>query len=175
MSESAQIRRAVAGDQAAWSELLEAYRTRLKRMIALRLDRRLQGRVDPSDVIQDAFLDATVGLRQFAERGEMSFFWWLRWLTGMKLNAIHRKHLGFQVRDASRDVSIDRGPLPAATTAALAAHLLGRQTSASAVAIRQERKARLQEALDALDPIDREVLVLEGSSPIEPSSPGGAR
>jgi RNA polymerase sigma-70 factor (ECF subfamily) len=78
----------------------------------------------------------------------------------MKLNAIHRTHLDCRVRDAAREVSIDRGPWPQATSAALAAQLLGRQTSASDAAIRLERKARLQEALDALDPLDREVLIL---------------
>ena len=78
-------------------------------MVALRLDRRLQGRLDPSDVIQEAFIDATAGLAQYAERTEMPVFLWLRWLTGMKLNTLHRKHLGYQVRNAAREVSIDGG------------------------------------------------------------------
>lgn len=154
------VHKAVAGDQAAWTSLLDAHRPRLRRMISLRLDRRLNGRVDPSDVIQEAFLEATAGLPQFAERAEMPFFLWLRWIVGMKLNAIHRQHLGFQVRDAGREVSIERGAWPQASSAAIAAHLLGRQTSASEVAIRLERKARLQEALDTLDALDREVLAL---------------
>jgi len=129
-------------------------------MVAVRLDRRLQGRLDPSDVVQEALLEATAGLPEFAERGDMPFFLWLRWLTGMRLVTLHRKHLGFQVRDASREVSIDRCVMPGATSAALAAQLLGRQTSASEVAMRMERKARLQEAIDAMDPLDREVLIL---------------
>jgi RNA polymerase sigma-70 factor (ECF subfamily) len=129
-------------------------------MVALRLDRRLQSRIDPSDVIQEAYVDATAGLGEFALRSEMPFFLWLRWLTGMKLNAIHRKHLGFKVRDAAREISLNRGSCPQASTAALAAQLLGRQTSASQVAIRLERKARLQEALESMDPIDRDVLAL---------------
>ncbi len=90
-------------------------------MVALRLDRRLQSRFDPSDVIQEAYVDATAGLAEFVARGEMPFFLWLRWLTGMKLNAIHRKHLGFKVRDAVREISLNRGSCPQASTAALAA------------------------------------------------------
>jgi RNA polymerase sigma-70 factor (ECF subfamily) len=160
VTELEKIRRAAAGDREAWSALLAEHRTRLRRMVSLRLDRRLQGRVDPSDVIQEAFIDATAGLAEFVERNEMPFFLWLRWLAGMKLNAVHRKHLGCQVRDAGREVSIDRPPYPQATTAALAAQLLGRQTSASQVAMRLERKAQLQEALEAMDPLDRDVLVL---------------
>jgi RNA polymerase sigma-70 factor (ECF subfamily) len=158
--EAEQLRRAAEGDQRAWGDLLSAHRARLRRMVALRMDRRLQGRVDPSDVIQEAYIDAAAGLSDFVRRGEMPFFLWLRWLAGMKLNALHRKHLGCHARDAARDVSIDRGALPQATSAALAAHLLGAQTSPSLAAIRLERKARLQDALEAMDPLDREVLVL---------------
>src|SRR3954471_20323392 len=152
-SEAACLQQAAAGDQQAWASLLDAHRARLRRMVALRLDRRLQGRVDPSDVIQEAYLDATAALPGYAERAEMPFFLWLRWLTGMKLNALHRKHLDCRVRDAAREVSIHRAAWPQASSAALAAQLLGRQTSASDVAIRLERKARLQEALDAMDPL----------------------
>jgi RNA polymerase sigma-70 factor (ECF subfamily) len=154
------IRRAASGDQQAWGELLAAHRARLRRMVALRLDRRLQGRIDPSDVIQEAYVDATAGLAEYLERGGMPFFLWLRWLTGMKLNAVHRKHLGCQARDAAREVSLDRAACPEATTAALAAQLLGRLTSASEVAMRLERKAQLQDALEAMDPLDRDVLIL---------------
>ena len=90
----------------------------------------------------------------------MPFFLWLRWLAGMKLNALHRKHLGFRVRDAAREVSFERAAMPPATSVALAAQLLGRLTRASEVAMRPERKVRLQEALEAMDEVDREVLVL---------------
>jgi RNA polymerase sigma-70 factor (ECF subfamily) len=159
-AETQLIRRAADGDERALADLLASHRERLRRMVALRLDRRLRGRVDPSDVIQEAYIDAVAGLADFAKRGEMPFFLWLRWLTGMKINAAHRKHLGCRVRDAAREVSIDRRGWPHATSAALAARLLGRLTSASAVAMRQERKVRLQEALEAMDPIDREMLVL---------------
>jgi len=129
-------------------------------MVALRLDRRLQGRLDPSDVIQEAYLDATAGLAEYAARVEMPFFLWLRWLTGMRLTTLHRKHLGCQVRDAAREVSLERGAMPGATSAVLAAQLLGRDTRPSVAAIRAERQRRLQEALNAMDPVDREVLVL---------------
>ncbi len=159
-TESELIRQAAGGDQMAWTDLLTAHRARLRRMVALRLDRRLRGRIDPSDVIQEAYVEASSGLADYAERAEMPFFLWLRWLAGMKLNALHRKHLGFRVRDAAREVSFERAAMPPATSVALAAHLLGRLTRASEVAMRQERKVRLQEALEAMDEVDREVLVL---------------
>ena len=72
----------------------------------------------------------------------------------------HRDHLGAQARDAGREVSLYRGPMPAASSAALAAHLLGKETSPTQAAVRAERLLRLQEALNALDPLDREILSL---------------
>jgi RNA polymerase sigma-70 factor (ECF subfamily) len=129
-------------------------------MVALRLDRRLQGRVSPSDVIQEAQLEAAERLAEYLRNPTMPFFLWLRLITGQRILALHRRHLGAQMRAAGREVSMDRPYLPQATSAALAARLLGRATSPSAAAIRAEMKARLQEALDCMDPIDREVLTL---------------
>ena len=154
------LRRAAQGDQAAWGALLVRSRDRLRRMVALRLDRRLQGRVDPSDIIQEAYIDASARLAEYARQPDMPFFLWLRFLTGQRLLRVHRQHLGAEMRDVAREVSLYRGALPAATSAALAAQLLGRDTRPSVAAIRAERQRRLQEALNAMDLLDREVLVL---------------
>ena len=156
-----QVQRAATGDQVLWGELLQEQRARLCKVVALRLDPRLQGRVDPSDVIQEAYLDAARRLPEYAREPEpMPFYLWLRFLVGQRILEQHRFHLGAQGRDAGREVSLYRGPMPEATSAAIAAQLLGRQTSPSQAAIRAERKLRLQEALNRMDPIDREVLVL---------------
>jgi RNA polymerase sigma-70 factor (ECF subfamily) len=154
------IDRAVQGDQAAWRDLLARHRDRLKRMVGLRLDRRLQGRVDASDIIQEAMLDASTRLAEYRRAPTMPFFLWLRFLTGQRLLEQHRRHLGAQGRDVGREISLYRGAMPETTTAALAAQLLGRHTSPSQAAQRAERKIRLQEALNSLDAIDREVLAL---------------
>jgi RNA polymerase sigma-70 factor, ECF subfamily len=154
------LRRAAQGDQAAWGALLVRSRDRLRRMVALRLDRRLQGRVDPSDIIQEAYIDASARLAEYARQPDMPFFLWLRFLTGQRLVRVHRQHLGAEMRDVAREVSLYRGALPAATSAALAAQLLGRDTRPSEAAVRAERSIRLQEALNSMDRTDREVLVL---------------
>ena len=129
-------------------------------MVRLRLDRRLQGRLDPSDVLQEAFLDFARRAGEFAENPEVSFFLWLRTLTGQRLQMLHRQHLGAKMRDAAREISLHRGPMPQATSVSLAAQLLGHFTSASAKVARAEMQLLLQEALNGLDPIDREVLAL---------------
>ena len=112
------LEQAVGGDQQAWGRLLERHRDRLRRLISLRLDQRLQGRVDPSDVIQEAYLDASVRLPDYARSPDLPFFLWLRLLVGQKIIDHHRRHLGAQARDAGREVSLYRGAMPEATTAA---------------------------------------------------------
>ena len=158
---AAVLGQAAGGDLVAWGSLLQRLRGRLRRMVLLRLDARLQGRVDPSDVLQEAFLDATRRVADYAvEADRMPFYLWLRFLVGQAILNHHRRHLGARARDAGREVALYRGPMPEATSAAIVAQLLGRQTSASHAAIRAERKVRLQSALNLMDPIDREVLVL---------------
>ena len=85
---------------------------------------------------------------------------WLRFLTEQRLLEQHRFHLGARARDAGRDISLYHGALPETTSAALAAHLLGHLTSPSEAAIRAERRIRLQEVLNSMDPVDREILAL---------------
>jgi RNA polymerase sigma-70 factor (ECF subfamily) len=154
------VRRAAGGDQEATSELLSMYRDRLSRMVQLRLDRRLYGRVDASDIVQEATLEAARRLGEYAKSPPMDFFLWLRQLTGQKLIDAHRHHLGTQKRDADQEVSLYRRAMPEATSIALAAQLLGHMTTPTQAAQRAELQLKVQEALNNLDPIDREVLVL---------------
>ena len=154
------IRRATAGDEAALAALFERYRGRLRQMVRLRLDPRLQGRVDPSDVIQDAYLDLSRKLRELAVRPDLPFFLWLRLVVGERLLRVHRHHLGASMRDVGREISIHRGALPGASSTSLAAQLLGRVTTASRIAARAEMQRLLQDAINTMDPIDREVIAL---------------
>jgi RNA polymerase sigma-70 factor (ECF subfamily) len=154
------LQQARAGDQAALNEIFAQHRSRLRRMVELRLDRRLSARADASDVIQEAYVDAVTWLDEYLREPTYPLFLWLRLLVGERLLKLHRYHLGTQMRDAGIEVSIYRGALPAASSAALAAQLLGRHTSPTQAAVRAERMMRLQEALDTLSAIDRAVLSL---------------
>ena len=154
------LRRAQAGEHQALASLFQQNRERLKQMVRLRLDRRLQGRLDPSDVLQETYLDLSRRLPEYARNASMPFFLWLRFLTAQKLIDLERRHLGARMRDAAQEVSLYRGALPQASSVLLAAQLLGRLTSASHAAIRAETRLRVQEALNGMDPIDREVLAL---------------
>jgi RNA polymerase sigma-70 factor (ECF subfamily) len=154
------LEQAARGDHAEWGKLLAAHRERLRRMVALRLDRRLQGRIDPSDVIQEAYLEAWSRLRAYLREPRMPFFIWLRYLAGQKLITLHRHHFGVEMRDPAVEVSLQHGTLPGASSAALAAQLLGHEPRPSEAAIRAEMKLRLQEALNSMEAVDREVLAL---------------
>jgi RNA polymerase sigma-70 factor (ECF subfamily) len=154
------LSRARTGDAAAVAALFNRYRDRLRRMVRLRLDRRLQGRLDASDVLQEAFLDFSRRLADYAANPALPFYLWLRTITGQKLIDLHRHHLGARMRDAAQEVSLYRGALPQASSVSLAAQLLGGLTSASQAAMRAETQLRVQEALNRMDPLDREVLAL---------------
>src|SRR5216683_1060395 len=154
------LEQARAGDQAALNEIFAQHRARLRRMVELRLDRRLQARIDASDVIQEAYVDVVNRLEEYLRDPRYPLFLWLRLIVGERLLKLHRHHLGTQMRDAGLEVSIYQGALPAASSAALAAQLLGKHTSPTQAAVRAERMLRLQEALNTLDPIDREILSL---------------
>jgi RNA polymerase sigma-70 factor, ECF subfamily len=154
------IEQAAGGDQDAWRSLVERYNDRLRRMVMLRLDPRLQGRLDPSDVLQETYLEASRQLADYLSNPVLPFFLWLRQLAGHRLFKLHRRHLTAQARNAGREVSLQGGAFPPASSAALAARLLGRECRPSEVAVRAELKLRLQDALNLMDPLDREALVL---------------
>jgi RNA polymerase sigma-70 factor (ECF subfamily) len=149
-----------AGDKGALDAVFARHRSRLRRMVELRLDRRLQARINVSDVIQEAYVDAFNRLEEYLREAKYPLFLWLRILVGEHLSKMHRDHLGTQMRDAGLEVSLYRGALPTASSAALAAQLLGKHTAPTQAAVRAERMMRVQEALNTLEPMDREVLSL---------------
>ena len=153
------IQRADAGDSNALGELFRQSHDRLVQIVSFRLDSRLKSRVDAADVVQDAFVEATTRIAK-GRNTDIPFFLWLRLVTLQKLTDTHRHHLGAKARSRDREVSIFSGPLPQATSAVIAAQLLGKLTSPSHAAMRIETRLRIEETLNEMDEIDREVLVL---------------
>lgn len=154
------LRCAEQGDAEGLNQLFSRHRERLRRMVQFRIARQLRGRIDASDVLQEAFLEASTRLRDYLREPSMPFFLWLRFITRQKLAALHRHHLGVKARDPRKEVAIYDGALPEATSEALAAQLLGHSSTPSEAAVRAEMQVRLQEALNCLDPLEREVLAL---------------
>lgn len=147
------------GDQLALGELFSRYRERLARMIQFRMDGRLRGRVAASDVLQEAYIDALKRLPHYQAAPDMPFLLWLRWVTMQRLVEVHRQHLGARMRDAGREVALQPGGILSASSEKIA-DFIGDQTSPSQAAERIEAMDQLREALEGLDPTDREVLAL---------------
>jgi len=154
------IERLRAAGPGALAELFDRHRDRLRRMVELRMDARLRGRLDASDVLQESYLDMARDLDAYLKDPKLKPMLWLRLHVGRKLTTLHRQHLGAKMRDAGMEISLYRDALPEASSAALASMLLGKHTSPTQAAQRAERLLRVQEALNTLDPIDREVLAL---------------
>jgi RNA polymerase sigma-70 factor (ECF subfamily) len=146
-----------AAEHSDVSALFDRYKERLRRTVRLRLDRRLTGLVDSSGVLKLAREEVERRGGELAETAVGSFLW-LRQIVGEVLLRIHQQRLGTDVRG---DISLYRGALPEATSVSLAAHLLGKGGGADdQAAARAEQKIMLQETLNAMDPVDREVLTL---------------
>ncbi len=146
--------------EAAVAQLFDRYRSQLARMVVLRLDARLVGKVDVDDVLQDAFLEANHRIAGFLNNPSVPFFVWLRQLTGQVVIDLHRRYLGAQMRDLSREVSLDSWGGADHGSASLLSQLSAGLTSPSQFAVRNEMLEQLRAALHALGAIDREVLIL---------------
>jgi len=154
-----QLARILAGETSALAEFFAEHRPRLARMVGFRLDGRLRGRIDPDDVLQEAYVDAAKRLDALREAQPMSPFVWLRLIVGQTLVDVHRRHLAAQMRDADRERSI-QARLSDGTSQTMSFHLLGRLTSPSQAAVRAELSSLVAQALTDMPEIDREVLAL---------------
>lgn len=151
---------AVHGDPEKVASLLEEFRARISRMLTVRMDPRLRGRLDASDVIQDTFIEVHSRIDEYRARQDMPFFLWVRFLAAQKLTQMHRRHLGAVQRDARRELPDALRAAPGATTATLAGALMSSGVTPSEVAMRVEDETRLAKVLDELRELDREVLAL---------------
>lgn len=163
------LRAAANGDQYAWGSLNENYAPKLRRAIAIRLDPRLKNRLDPSDIVQEALIEAAKGIDNYIEDSPLSFYLWLRMIALRRLFNAHREHLDAERRDVRREISLDRRFFIEASSDALADELMARDATPCTLAAQAERKQRILTALEGLDQMDREVLTLRH---IEQFSPG---
>ena len=155
------LERASTGDRNAMNELFQQHRDRLKRVVRLRLNAKLRGRIDVSDIVQEICLEAAQQLQDYVKNKDVSFFLWLRRIAGRRLIDVHRRHLGAAMRDARREISLSSGEgFPPVSSASLAAKLLGKCDSPPSALIKTELRIQLQDVLNGMDLVDREILVL---------------
>lgn len=145
------------GDAQARGRLLERHRAKLRRMVAVRFDRRLAARVDPSDIVQESLLEAAARMDDYLRTRPLPFYPWLRRIASDRLTDAARRHLRAGRRSVAREVPAG---LPDESVAELADRLLAPNSAPSARLRRRERRESVRAALDSLPERDREVLVL---------------
>jgi len=148
------------GGQAALASEFMRQRARLRRMIEVRLDRRVASRVNPSDVLQEAFFEAARQLDEYLAHPPMPLFLWFRYLTGQRILAIHRQHLGMQEQTPRQEAAMHSVGRPEADSASLSMHLVDQLRSSRGMDIRQQLFTRLEQIIAQLEPLDREILAL---------------
>jgi len=155
---------AKSGDLEALAALFHQYEDRLRRMVEIRMDPKLLARIDPSDVLQEAYLDLVQRLPSFASRDEeMSMFVWMRLVTSEKLLQLRRQHVDAQKRAIGREVSINQKASDQ-SSACLADRLYGHFSSAGNKLVRDEMRQVLMNTLEAMEEIDREIILTQVSS-----------
>lgn len=154
------IDRMRAGDRQALATLFDGYRGRLRTMLDLRMDRRLRGRVDSSDVLQEAFLASARKQESFGTTPTVSPYVWFRTIAAQCLVDAHRQHLGVAARDAGREASKGWDAALCAEPITLVAQLVGSLSSPSQHAMRAEMQCRLEAVLNQMSAADREILAL---------------
>ncbi len=149
------LERVRAGERGAADLLLDRHRPYLKQFVELRLDARLRPRVDPSDVVQEAHLEAARRLDEFVKRPPMPFRLWLRQLASDRLLMLRRYHVGAARRAVGREVA-----LPERSSLLFAERLLAAGSTPSQRVAREELARRVRQAVDELPEADREVLLM---------------
>ena len=146
--------------ESAFARQFSEHRDRLKRMLQFRMDPRLRSRTDVSDILQESYIEAYRRLEHFDDQESMSFYVWLRHVTIQRLIDLHRRHLMADKRSVRQEVSMVKGSLSATSSGVIARQFVDQMVSPSQVAIRDEMVSQIEETLENLDEIDREILVL---------------
>lgn len=157
-SPGARLLQAREGGESARGALLETYRTYLQLLARIEIGRRLQTKVDTSDVVQETFLEAHRGFEGFRGTDEAEFSAWLRGILANRIALLVRRYMGTQGRDVRREQPLELGLDQ--SSRALDRGLLAMQSSPSAQAVRREQGVLLAEALARIPADYREVIVL---------------
>jgi RNA polymerase sigma-70 factor (ECF subfamily) len=150
----------VPADPRALAELFARHKERLRRMVRVRLDPRLRGRLDSTRVLDLVYQDFCRRSEEFHGQGALPFYLWLRQVAGQRLALLCEECLGEGRQETGQEITLYRGALPAVNSIALAAQLLGKVNATTQAASRADMQIRLQDALNSMEALERELLVL---------------
>jgi RNA polymerase sigma-70 factor, ECF subfamily len=153
-------KRLAGGEESLFGDLFDQHRPRLWRFIHFRLDSRVRGRIDPDDVLQDVFLDASSRLKHFLDGEFPSLFLWLRLIAAQTLSNAHRSHLGVQGRSVLKERSLPGGICLPDASVSLSFHFVDKLSSPSQKLSRDELVEKMHQVLETIRPADQEIIAL---------------
>jgi RNA polymerase sigma-70 factor, ECF subfamily len=147
------------GDAHALAELFRIYEPRLLRMVELRLDGRLRRRLDPADVVQDAWVEIVRRFDEWCRQDALPFHLWLRLIAGQSLAGAQRRHLATHMRDALREAP-QRETRSTVSAVNMVDAFVDSATSPTQAAVREELRVSVCTAIEGLEEIDREIVAM---------------
>ena len=151
---------AKAGDADAVERLLDRHRIAIHRLIEMRLDRRIQQRVDASDIVQEVMIEANRRLKTYLESPSLPFHLWLRQMAKDRIIDAHRRHRGSVKRSVDREQGMVAPAVTDRSTIEFVAQLCDQEMTPAAAATMHELQKRFTAAIDQLDEGDREIVVM---------------
>ncbi len=152
------LAQARSGSAEALGALLELYRNYLRILARVEIGRRLQGKLDPSDVVQDTFAEAHRHFPVFRGVDEPQLVRWLRQILAARVANLIRHYVGTQGRDVRLEQELATGLDNSSHM--LGAELAGTLSSPSQAAARREQAVLLADALGRLPSDYRDVILL---------------
>lgn len=152
---------AKAGDAEAINRLLERHRDAVRRLVQMRLDTRVQRRVDVSDVVQDVFVEANRRLADYVAAGQpMAFHLWLRQIAKDRIIDAHRRHRASAKRSVDREQAMNVPADMDRSSMELVAQIVDRELTPAAAATQHEMAQRVEAAIAQLPDQDAEIIVM---------------
>lgn len=154
------LQQAKTGDDDAINKLMDRHRNSLRQLVRMRLDQKIQKRVDVSDVVQDVLVEANRRLQRYIENPVMPFHLWLRQIAKDRIIDAHRRHRVSAKRSVDREQALV-APRGYDQSSIQLASLLGDQRlTPAAAALQQEMAKKVEHAISLLDEKDCEIIVM---------------
>ena len=148
------------GDDSAVNQLMDRHRNSLRQLVRMRLDQKIQRRIDVSDVVQDILVEANRRLQRYMEDPIMPFHLWLRQIARDRIIDAHRRHRVSSRRSVDKEQAISAPKGYDESSMQLAAILGDANLTPAAAALQKEIAGRIETAITKLDEKDSEIIIM---------------
>ena len=148
------------GDQDAVNDLLQRHRDALRRLIAIRMDQKIQRRVDVSDVLQDVLVEANRRLQDYLSNAAMPFHLWIRQIARDRIIDAHRRHRVSAKRSVDREQVLQLGATDDRSSIMLLNEVCDQELTPAAQATQKEMAEAVERAISQLGDQDAEIVIM---------------